>query len=104
MTTVAHARNHQNVTGAKIAYIGRPSKYGNDHPHGRACPICCVTHTKAEAIARFRQYWYAAPQAKLRAEALVELRDAVLLCHCHPNACHGDVIAEFVNQHYARVA
>lgn len=104
MTTVAHIRKGREPRTApdvKVVYIGRPSAYENNHFIERTCRVCGVVHTRAESIAAFRKDWYSALYAPLRAAALIELKDAILLCWCKPNACHGDVIAEFVNNHYA---
>lgn len=93
--TVAHTRDYRGH--GPTAYIGRPSLYGNPHPLGRTCPICRVWHTREQAIARFRRDWYSDRYAGIREQAARELRDHVLLCFCKPNDCHGDVIAEWLN-------
>lgn len=72
-------------------YIGRPSKWGN--PFRMQTGI-----SRAQAVALHREWWYAPEQEKLREAALVELKDKVLACHCHPLACHGHTIAEFINR------
>lgn len=89
MTTVVRAGGSR-TTGRRYIYIGRPSRWGNPFRIG-------PDGSRAEVIEKFRQYWYADAQADLRRLARVELKDTDLGCYCTPAACHGDVIAEWVN-------
>lgn len=99
MTTVVRCGTDQAIA-AQVAgcyvYIGRPTKWGNPYTirggRGRS-----ATQTRTHVIALFRAYWYSERAAPLRAASLVELKDKALGCHCFPRACHGDVIAEYVN-------
>jgi hypothetical protein len=50
---------------------------------------------RAEAIARFREWFLSQPELVARARR--ELRGKVLGCWCKPAACHGDVIAEIID-------
>lgn len=68
---------------AHDVYIGRPSKWGNPFEIGR-------DGTREEVIARYHEWILEQPQLMA---ALPELRGKVLGCWCHPNACHGDVLA-----------
>jgi len=94
MTTVANVRTwHGDYRDAVL--IDRTTKWGNPFKAGQraGAPV-----TRGTVIALFQSWWEAPAQAALRAQALVELRDKVLLCHCAPLACHGDIIAAFVNR------
>jgi len=82
-------------------YIGRGSIFGNPYTH---LPI---EKTKAgvqvknrnEAIEKYREYFY--DKIELEPEFLDEvlrLKDKVLGCYCAPKACHGNVIAEFLDK------
>ncbi len=90
MTRVVRA-GHPRTPDRRYAYIGRPSKWGNPFRIG-------PDGNRAEVIRRFREYWNAPAQAPLRWAARRELTDTDLGCYCTPAACHGDVIAEYVNQ------
>jgi hypothetical protein len=50
---------------------------------------------RAEAIAKFREWFLAQPELVARARR--ELRGKVLGCWCRPASCHGDVIAEIID-------
>ena len=69
-------------------YIGRPSKWGNPFVLGK-------DGTREEVVDKYRAWILQQP--KLLAD-LWELRGKTLGCWCHPQACHGDVLAELVNK------
>lgn len=57
-------------------------------------------YTREESIRHYR-LWFAhriGTDPAFRA-AVEELRGEVLGCWCKPNACHGDVILEYLAQH-----
>jgi hypothetical protein len=68
-------------------YIGRPGPYGNPFYSG----------TRKEVIEKYSHWFYLPEQAELRERAKKELKGKVLGCWCKPKACHGDVLADFVN-------
>jgi len=68
-------------------YIGRPSKWGNPFSIGK-------DGNRSEVILKYRKYILG--NQKLLND-LHELEGKVLGCWCKPKACHGDVIAELVN-------
>jgi len=79
-------------------YIGRPSIFGNpmridERVHQKPGPV-----TRGEAIAWYREYFYAkikqSPEFRLEVE---KLRGKVLGCFCKPLPCHGDVIVEYLD-------
>ena len=69
-------------------YIGRGSKWGNKFVIGRG-------GDRAEVITKYRE-WILDNKELLN--SLHELKGKVLGCFCKPSACHGDVLAELVNE------
>lgn len=69
-------------------YIGRPTKWGNPFKIGR-------DGTREQVIEKYRAWLLQQPELMA---ALPELRGKVLGCWCHPQACHGDVLAELANR------
>ena len=73
-------------------YVGRPSPFGNPYVIGK-------DGTREEVIAAYSVYFHKRldfdPEWKAKVGAL---KGRVLGCHCKPSACHGDVIAEWVDQ------
>lgn len=53
--------------------------------------------TREEVIAKFAEYWYAPDQWDVRRAAWYLVDDAILGCWCKPEACHGDIIAGYIN-------
>jgi hypothetical protein len=53
--------------------------------------------TREEVILKFAEYWYAPEQWDLRRAAWRLSENAVLGCWCKPEACHGDIIAGYLN-------
>ena len=90
MTTVAHLHKSSGV------YIGREysmmprSPYHNPFHIGR-------DGTREEVLVKFAVYWYDEAQRDLRSRARKELPYRILVCWCKPQACHGDIIAGYVN-------
>lgn len=86
-------------------YIGRGSVFGNGHPIGRKCPLCStagipVTHDRAGAVKAFttdfnRRIEY---DESYRHAVEQQLPGNLLLCHCAPESCHGDVYIEYLKQ------
>lgn len=70
-------------------YIGRGSPWGN--PFAMGHPL-----NRNMVIDMFREYFFNKPD--LMARARKELKGKVLGCFCKPKACHGDVIAEYLNR------
>ena len=104
MTTVIHQRRRYSYPANQIVWIDRMSKWGNPYSHLARARAPHHVKTRAEAIERFTEWWFAPEQAELRVQALIELKDKVLVCWCKPELCHGDVIARFVNDAYGMVA
>lgn len=77
-------------------YIGRPSKWGNPFSHKDNTLAKYKTASRNEAVERYREYILNKPELL---ECLHELKGKVLGCWCSPKACHGDVLAELVEEY-----
>lgn len=67
-------------------YIGRPSIFGNPYVIGK-------DGTREQVIEKYQKYIWNAPRVLSR---LSELHGKDLVCHCSPQACHGDVLEKMV--------
>lgn len=72
-------------------YIGRPGPWGNPFVIGK-------DGDRIQVIEKFRAWFFAPEQQKLRERAKQELKGKVLACWCAPLACHGHIISKFVNE------
>lgn len=87
-------------TEAFDVYIGRP---GHGHSGYFGNPYHVREHG-AEALGKFREYFYARLEADAEFRARVRglrvrgLRGKRLGCFCKPGPCHGDIIAAWVEQ------
>lgn len=68
-------------------YIGRPSKWGNPFVIGK-------DGSRQMVIEKYKAWLLQQPKLM---EDLHELRGKILGCWCHPQSCHGDVLAELAN-------
>ena len=87
-------------------YVGRPGRgqegyFGNPVKIGRPCPVplCGQTHSDAgSTLPCFKRYFVSRyrndPEFRRRAK---QLRNKTLGCFCKPGPCHGDVIAELLD-------
>lgn len=82
ITTVVHCKKEP-----FDIYIGRPSKWGNPFLIGR-------DGTRDAVINKYKVWLHTQPE--LIAD-LPELKGKVLGCWCKPKNCHGDYLAELVN-------
>ena len=82
-TTVVHCKKSK-----YDVYIGRPSKWGNPFAIGK-------DGTREEVIQKYRAWLLTRPELM---NSIHELKDKILACWCHPQACHGDVLAELANK------
>jgi len=77
-------------------YIGRAGR-GNDGYFGNPFRLTS-SRQRGATIQRYREYFYnrleTDPDFKRRVH---ELKGKTLGCFCKPSACHGDVIAEYLN-------
>jgi hypothetical protein len=91
-TTVAHWLDRPTDPSAWV-YIGRDmldGYFGN--------PYSAKLYGREVAIHYYRSY-FKRMMAKDEefAHRVWQLRGKVLVCHCKPMDCHGDVIAEYLN-------
>lgn len=70
-------------------YIGRGSDWGNPYAIG-------IDGDRDEVIRKY-QYDFDRGYLKSSKEQLLKLRGKTLGCHCKPAACHGDVLAKYLN-------
>lgn len=69
-------------------YIGRPSKWGNPFEIGR-------DGTRLEVLQKYRK-WIVEQEELMN--SLWELEGKTLGCFCYPQACHGDILIELINE------
>ena len=74
---------------AHDVYIGRGSDWGNPYAIG-------FDGDRDEVIRKY-QYDFERDYLKSSIEDALSLRGKILGCHCKPAACHGDVIANYLN-------
>lgn len=77
-------------------YIGRGSSWGNPYAVGFGASPGEEQNDRDEAIRKFK-YDFERGFLKKSKEDAIELKGKILGCHCKPLACHGDVIAEYLN-------
>lgn len=70
-------------------YIGRGSAWGNPYAIG-------IDGDRDEVIRKY-QYDFERGYLKSSKEQLLKLRGKTLGCHCKPYACHGDILANYLN-------
>ena len=76
-------------------YIGRAG-HGQDGYFGN--PFRSPTYLREEAIERFRAYFLRRVETDSHFRSRVlELRGKRLGCFCKPQACHGDVLAHWLD-------
>lgn len=91
---VANLRDGFPVGGV---YIGRPGK-GMDGYFGNPFHME-PGRDRMQAIALYRNYFYRKMETDPAFRGRIEsLRGKTLLCFCKPLACHGDVIAGYLNE------
>lgn len=75
-------------------YIGRGTLWGNPYPVGQQEG----QHTREEAIEFYRRDFIKRLETEPDfSKGLMGLRGYRLACFCKPLACHGDVIADYLN-------
>ena len=85
-TTVVNKR----TTKSKYVYIGRGSVFGNRYHIGK-------DGDREEVIRKYRLWFYGQLDDPVFKKAVMELRGKALGCYCAPLDCHGDIIAEYLN-------
>jgi hypothetical protein len=87
-TNITHVVNIDQNESYDI-YIGRGSDWGNPYAIG-------IDGDRDEVIRKY-QYDFERGYLKSSKEQLLKLRGKTLGCHCKPAACHGDVLANYLN-------
>lgn len=88
MTTVINLTTTPLSLLRNYVYIGRPSKWGNPYRIG-------MDGDRQEVLEKYKKYLKNHPE--LVKKARTQLKDKVLGCFCHPQACHGDILAAIAN-------
>ncbi len=93
-TTVVHVNQ-----GEYDVYIGRANRFKGLKSSIFANPFKLTDeHKRKDVISKYKAWFYAQiksdPNFK---EELLKLKGKRLACWCKPRACHGDVIAEYLN-------
>jgi hypothetical protein len=83
---VIHIRDKKNVDSE--VYIGRGSKWGNPFIIGK-------DGDRTAVISKYRDYL---DKNDSLLNSLSELKDKTLVCFCKPQACHGDVLVEYMEK------
>lgn len=66
-------------------YFGNPFKLGSNDKRG-------------DTLDKYRTYFYdRLANDEEFYNRIIELKGSVLGCFCKPNACHGDIICEYLN-------
>lgn len=74
-------------------YIGRPSKWGNPFR------LADFGNDRDLVVKKYREWFFAPKQWQLRDAAKKELGGGKRLgCYCAPESCHGQILADFVNE------
>lgn len=77
-------------------YIGRGSEWGNPFSHLPSSKALYKVSTREEAVESYRNW------IKKQRHLLLKLRylkGKTLGCYCHPNLCHGHVLAEMADNY-----
>lgn len=89
MTIVVNIKNeHCDVN------IMRPSKWGNPFSHKKNTLAKFKTKSRKESIEKYREYLLSNKELM---DSLSELKDKKIGCVCFPKDCHGNILAELVN-------
>ena len=78
MTKVVHCKKEK-----YDVYIGRPSKFGNKFEIGK-------DGDRVEVINKYNNWIMTQPDML---KEVKKLKGKTLGCWCHPQACHGDILA-----------
>jgi len=91
MTTVIHIKDRRKYSLHPTVYIGRPSIFGNPYSIGK-------DGSREDVIAKHKTYFYdrLSKDGDFK-EAVLYLKDKILVCYCKPLACHGDTIAYWLD-------
>jgi hypothetical protein len=80
-------------------YIGRKSPFGNPFTHMKGPTLAeYIVETREQAIDEFKKYFLKRVEEDIEFRAKVmALKGKTLGCFCAPLSCHGNVIAEWLD-------
>lgn len=85
------------IFDSDYVYIGRAGK-GLPGTFGNPFPLKSEKD-RAIMLEQYREYLESRIETdRFFREAVVALKDKILVCFCHPKPCHGDVLAEVVER------
>ena len=73
-----------------------PGPWGNPFSHLNGTLAKFKVATRDEAVAKYEEWLLSQPE--LVEKAKKELKGKILGCWCHPQSCHGDVLAKIANE------
>lgn len=77
-------------------YIGRAGR-GMDGYFGNPFPLAPGT-TRGSVLEKYRDYFYKRIESDVEFKRrILALKGKTLGCFCKPEACHGDIIAEYLD-------
>jgi len=76
-------------------YIGRPSIWGNPFSWKEGTLAKYQCKDREDSLRLYKEYALSNPEIMRR---LPELKEKVLGCWCKPLACHGDILAELIEE------
>jgi hypothetical protein len=88
-TRVIHHRDIQSFYRDQVVWIDRHTKWGNPFP------LVPGLFNREAVIVQYEAWVTRQPELMA---ALGELWDKVLVCHCKPKACHGDVLVKLLQE------
>ena len=76
---------------ANAVYVGRPSRWGN--------PYRVAEHGRGTALAKYKDMLTRMIEREpaLLDQIKEQLRGKDLVCWCHPDPCHADILLELAN-------
>lgn len=106
MITVVNKYKHKKTK--QDVYIGRGSPLGNPYTsiQSKKTKADFVVNTREEAISNY-QKWLSTKMAQNNEEVMNEIYrirnlaqegDVNLVCYCKPQACHGDILKNMIEQ------
>lgn len=87
-----------NIRNAEYdVYIGRAGK-GEDGYFGNPY-VLHIEQQRGSTLANYKKYFYERIRNDKEFKEKIEaLKGKTLGCFCKPNACHGDIIADYLNK------
>lgn len=97
MTKVVNIKENNYDSYIGRAGRGRDGYYGNPHPIGY-CKLCKRIHDREDSLKEYRIYFNERIEKDVMFKAnILLLKGQTLGCFCKPQNCHGDIIADYLN-------